>query len=454
MNSPIYRGISMLQKTIYVALFAFSLLGLTACGGGSDSKRGRYNVPVYDTDLNVTDLARDWKVQCRSSGQCPNTVAQVLMATGKSAGVCTATLVANDIAITNSHCFDFDTSNSPDYVCRNGTVLIFASNSPSGRQVVECESVIKKSRIGADGSGNFRDPDYMILKLRRSLNRGYEMIDPQGMEDGLKLTVKKVNPVRRNLGELIVETCETLHGTLLMPSANHHHSPVHTMGRCEVIGGNSGSSLFDSHGKIRGLIFAGLTEESFTRLERTLPRSIVDQLRSVRPSLSTNAACIEYLERRFVPNECLKGLTAAEQEVDVKTTEGYSRIQEQITRLPVNPQFGYALKEGKLSPTNTLDLTYRPSCLKIDGSSLPAVSQIPIEVYNWKASIGVNARLRPTINPGQAQPRSCLFNLYNYGMNSVEITTSDDRCLLSTERDSSRERLSRCLNLPNGLASN
>jgi hypothetical protein len=453
MTESIYRGISMFQKTLHVALFSFLLLGLTACGDSS-SKRGRYNVAVYDTDLNVSDLSRDWTVRCRNSNQCPNTVAQVLMATGRSAGVCTATLIANDTAITNSHCFDFDTGNSPDFVCRTGTVLIFASNSPSGREVVECERVIKKSRIGADGTGNFRNPDYMILKLKRSLNRGYEVIDPQGMEDGLRLTVKKVNPVRRSYGELVVESCETLHGTLLMPGANHPNSPVHTMGRCEVISGNSGSSLFDRNGKIRGLIFAGLTEDSYTKLERTTPKPIIDQMKAVRPSLATNAACIEYSERRFVPNECLKGLTEAEQEVDLKTTEGYTRIQEQISRFPVNPQFDFTLKEGKINSDQTLDLTYRPSCHKLELASLPAVSSIPIQVYSWKASLGVDARLRPTINPGQAQPRSCVFNLYNYGRNSVEMTTTDDRCLLSTERYSYRETLNKCLNLPGGLARN
>lgn len=443
----------MFQKAISVALCCFSLLSLTACGD-SGSKTGRYNVPVYETDLNVTDLARDWRVQCRNSSQCPDTVAQVLMATGRSAGVCTATLVASDIAITNSHCFDFDTTNSPDYVCRNGTVLVFASNSPSGREVVECESVIKKSRIGADGSGNFRNPDYMILKLKRSLNRGFEVIDPQGMEDGLRLTVKKVNPVRRNLGELVVETCETLHGTLLMPNANHHNSPVHTMGRCEVISGNSGSSLFDASGKIRGLIFAGLTEESFTRLERTLPKSIVDQLRSVRPSLSTNAACIEYLERRFVPNECLKGLTEAEQQVDVKNTEGYSRILEQVTRIPADPQFGYSLKEGKLSSNYTVDFSYRPSCYKMDRSTLPITSRVRFDVFNWKASIGISSGLKPTINPGRVQPQNCMFTLNSFGNNSVTISTDDSRCLLSTDRYTTREALSSCPELPNGLARN
>jgi hypothetical protein len=443
----------MFQKTICAAAFLFLLLGLSACGG-SDSKSGRYNVPVYDSDLNVTDLSRNWKVQCRNSSQCPNTVAQVLVATGRSAGVCTATLITNDTAITNSHCFDFDTSNSPDYVCRNGTVLIFASNSPSGREVVECESVIKKSRIGADGTGNFRNPDYMILKLKRSLNRGYEVIDPQGMEDGLRLTVKKVNPVRRNFGELIVETCETLYGTLLMPSANHPHSPVHTMGRCEVIGGNSGSSLFDSNGKIRGLIFAGLTEESHTNREQTLPKSIIGQLKVVRPSLSTNAACIEYFERRLVPNECLKGLTEAEQEVDLKKTEGYARIQEQVTRIPADPRFGFAIKEGKLNPNYTLDFSYRPSCAKLDLATLPVAYSLPIGIYKWKASIGVNSRLKPTIDPGQAQTHTCYFSLFKYSQNSVEVSTSDSRCLLSPERFSYREVLNKCQDLPSGLASN
>lgn len=453
MTETIYRGISMFQKTLYVALFSFLLLGLTACGD-SGSKRGRYNVPVYDTDLNVTDLSRDWTVQCRNSNQCPNTVAQVLMATGRSAGVCTATLIANDTAITNSHCFDFDTGNSPDFVCRSGTVLIFASNSPSGREVVECERVIKKSRIGGDGSGNFRNPDYMILKLKRSLNRGYEVIDPQGMEDGLRLTVKKVNPVRRSYGELVVESCETLHGTLLMPGANHPNSPVHTMGRCEVISGNSGSSLFDRNGKIRGLIFAGLTDESYTKLERTIPKPIIDQMRAVRPSLSTNAACIEYSERRFVPNECLKGLTEAEQEVDLKTTEGYARIQEQVTRLPLDPQFGFAIEEGKLNPNQTIDLSYRPSCVRQEIATMPAFNSLPIMIYNWKASIGVNSRLRPTINPGQAQSQSCYFTLTKNRQNSVEISTSDSRCLLSTERYSFRKALNQCLDLPGGLARN
>lgn len=253
---------------------------------------------------------------------------------------------------------------------------------------------------------------------------------------------------------LIVETCETLYGTLLMPSANHPHSPVHMMGRCEVIGGNSGSSLFDSNGKIRGLIFAGLTEEGYTNLERTLPKAIIDQLKVVRPSLSTNAACIEYFERRFVPNECLKGLTEAEQEVDFKKTEGYARIQEQVTRIPADPQFGFAIKEGKLNPNYTLDFSYRPSCYKIDSSTLPITSRVRFDVYNWRASIGVNSRLKPTINPGRVQPQICMFTLNSFGTNSVTLSTDDSRCLLSTERIPPGEPLSKCQDLPSGLASN
>lgn len=377
---------------------------LTACGsGGGSSSR----LKTFDTDSpNAVEAGRNWQVRCLNPSECPDTVAQMLMVAGGRGGVCTATLIADDMALTNSHCFDLLPNKSPEQICTGGrTILIFASNSPRGREVVECDSIIRKSTLQKEDG--FRSPDYMIIKLKRPLNRGYEKVSTEGLKDGDRLVIKKVNPVTRNLGELEVSTCEVLHGTALLPANRNKHSPVHVTKGCRVIQGNSGSSMFDSQGRVRGVIFATLDADRLDENETEIPGELIQTMRKVRPGFMTNAACMQLPNTSQLPEACLRGRMEHEQNLPTINLPGFEILRQQINLLSLDSRFEYSFVEGK-SKGLKAKISYRPYCRKKDSTFAQLES---VRLVNWQARVAIDLRLQATLKPGDAEPEICLFRM-------------------------------------------
>lgn len=384
-----------------------SALILSACAesdGPTRYTRGRVPVYEYGNENEALRQTKNWKLNCADKTNCPNTVGQLVVAIGKSVGVCTATLVANDLVVTNSHCFDLqNNAPSPESICNRGSVIVFASQSVSGREVVECGSVVAKSRILSEiAQMNFRNPDYMILRLKRPLNRGFERVDSSGLSDGLKLQIRKVDPVNRGGGKLVVEDCETLHGTFLMAAANHRYSPVHVQSRCQVIPGNSGASLFDRNGNIRAVIFATLDQERLYMMAGNMPEASFRNVQRAQPSIATNGACIKWSSGAQLPPECAKGLTDKEHNAALNAglDEGKvvsSMVQESRNQIS-DPRFVYELSElqqdGPRSPQ--FSSKYKPVCYTAEfvKSLQGSPSQILIQILNWRGELGLTPRLK------------------------------------------------------------
>jgi hypothetical protein len=382
-----------------------ALLFLVACG---DTGKSNDRIKTYDIDSpNAVEASADWQVRCLDSRNCPNTVGQLLMVAGGKGGVCTATLIGPNLALTNSHCFDSHPGRTPESICTGGrTVMIFATNSPSGREVVECESVVRKSELKK--SEGFHSPDYMILKLKRSLTRGYETVNTSGVSDGQTLVIKKVNPTRRNLGELEVSRCEVVHGTIFMPKNKSPESAVHVTKGCQVIQGNSGSSLFDSEGKVRGVIFATLDPEEMEKADIEGIKEMASVIRRVRAGYMTNAACMRLTTERQLPYDC-KPLASATDEIPMQETGGYEELKRSAIGLINDPRFRHDLVEGE-SIGLTAKVSLRPVCYNLSNPPSSS-SNISVPVINWKVFLTLNERLQATMKLGRAQEQSCLFRI-------------------------------------------
>ncbi len=142
-------------------------------------------------------------------------------AAGSHISVCTATLVANDVVITNSHCFPAELG-APEQLCSSNAKVVFPASGSRPTESVECAAVLEKSDLAGD---KFDRPDYMVLKLKKATDRGAHSVSREGMRDGEKLKVYKVNPLPNNGGTLIGETCEVLYGTVIRPQADEPENP-------------------------------------------------------------------------------------------------------------------------------------------------------------------------------------------------------------------------------------
>jgi len=362
-----------------------------------------------------TQLNR-WKVQCLDEKNCPDSVAQLLVTDGKNLNHCTATLIAPDIALSNSHCFDMQDARTrrlidPDQLCRAGSRIVFAENSPSGKAQLRCKKILRKSII----SLNYQSPDYVIFQLEKPANRKFDEMTRLGLQDEIKLKIRKVNPVRRGLGNLEVSECQVLHQTLLAPRATTDHYHIHTVTGCAIEGGNSGASLVDDQGLIRGVIFRGVTETS--RTPRTdFEMDFKQKALKLKSSLMTNATCIDYeLNQTWGYDEpkCLSYQMSEDTIVDALDVkkmkqQHYQELLETARSYPNIESLGYRLHFDPV----TKEFVYSPNCIKPilanDMSEyIPNSITLSLSHLFWKPIVSVNSQLRAEVSDFNLSIKKC-----------------------------------------------
>ena len=326
----------------------------------------------YLTPREAQSQYKKWEVKCKDKTNCPDSVAQLLVIDGASFGGCTATLIAEDLVLTNSHCLDFKDEQtgktiSPDKLCSEGTTMVFPNESPSGREVVRCKTVVTKSALGSSRIY----ADFMILQLNRKLTRQFDPVIRDGLQDGESLKVRKINPMSKGFGELIIETCE-------------------------VIMVNSGSSLVDDEGQIKAIVFAGVLHQDTSGMS-DWNKSLIKKAREVKTSLVTNATCIDYPfpnTTGYDAEKCTKNIDELGKLEDlIDPTDFRRRLNSQIStersRLPKS--MGYKLHVNQGSNT----AFFAPGCFTSGGSRREDYARAPVVM--WKASYVASDKLRPVI---------------------------------------------------------
>lgn len=357
-----------------------------------------------------------WKVQCIDEKNCPDSVAQLLVTDGKNLNHCTATLIAPDVALSNSHCFDMRDTRTrrlidPDQLCQSGTRIVFAENSSSGHAQLKCKKILRKSFL----SVNYQYPDYVVFQIEKPANRKFDEVTRSGLQDQLKLQIRKVNPARRGLGKLEVSQCQILHQTLLAPRATSDHYHIHTVTGCAIEGGNSGASLVDEDGFIRGIIFKGISENSRTpRTEFEI--DFRQKALKLKSSLMTNATCIDYEFNENSPYDEPKCLSYQMLEDTIEDALNIEKMMQQYFNdllqtaksYPSIQSLGYQLKVDPV----TKEFVYSPSCIepiKEDELSSYIPSSITLSFDNlfWKPQVIVTAQLKAEASQFRLSVKKC-----------------------------------------------
>ena len=278
-------------------------LCLVSCG---DRKKQSAENPVEEIPaMNLAqakEIAQNASMVCADPSDCPLAVGMLTGATTEGAYQCTASLVSEDIAITNSHCIPNDLK-IPSSDCRDRIWITFDPGHPEFETRLGCDSVI----FASEEDSNISTPDYAYIRLAKKSLRPPLKISRAGFQDGELYQLHKVNPVKEPglaKGSLQTVNCKAIYHSAITDFFNNPYSSVAMVADCFVIKGNSGGPLLAADGTLRGVVSSILKKTEYIKeagLANTKETDLADM------NMVANLACLATYDdiwQKNLPKDC------------------------------------------------------------------------------------------------------------------------------------------------------
>jgi len=247
-----------------------------------------YTIPAENLN-DAQRLAKNASVSCE--GECSPSTGLLAIANPTNGGQCTASLIGEDLVVTNSHCVAEDIK-APGSSCRGRLWLHFAADAsrPNYDSRLECEKVLYAS----PEDGAISSPDYAYLKLAKPSNRPTLRLSRAGFANEESYTLHKVNPSRlpgKISGTLGSTNCRAIYNSDIVTGFFHSQATVAMLSDCTVIQGNSGGPVLASDGSVRAVIF-GFIQPDLLRRRITQLKSAKLKEGLAPLNLAANFACL------------------------------------------------------------------------------------------------------------------------------------------------------------------
>jgi hypothetical protein len=218
---------------------------------------------------------------CRYQSECSPSVGLLAYSADTKVGMCSASLIAPNRILTNSHCVSL----KPDTM-----QIVFPAVPGFHQKRIKVRRIIYASPIELDESKVIgKRSDYALLELDEPSDRPVLNPSVQGIRDDEDLISYVMTPTsdRRVEARMDQIRCKSVMNSALQPGYVHPFAETLTLSHCKVVSGNSGSPLLNREGKLVGVIHAGIPEEKLNEVKKALE---INSLVSL--SLATNLACL------------------------------------------------------------------------------------------------------------------------------------------------------------------
>ena len=325
----------------------------------------------------ATEFMNAFRVECENPTSCNPSVglliAKLTVGGAAGVGVCTATMVGEDLAITNKHCLPESLMNS-GASCASAMIMRFPKSKGYEEVSVPCLSVLEVSPYDVTLNPPRQQTDYAFLRLAVSPKRPVVRFDPRGIDDGETVRVTRMSPFfSARKGVISDLKCRAAQRTIVTPVYTSRFSPVVHLNDCPIVSGNSGSSIFGADGRIKGLVQQGPSGES--KLKKAFARGTnIACVRSAAGGLSGNSdpACSQDLSDRGIEIATNK-LVEEELRLKEQFTLIESRLKHLAAQAPVifewQPRYDSPNPEQKARQV-LMTAVMEPKCIsKFDASS-------------------------------------------------------------------------------------
>ena len=292
--------------------FTFFLITLTACENRTTTLV-RQNRPKKERLKNLKDLREMMlksTILCKQ-GDCPSFVGGLFSIKNEDKpdmSMCSASLIASDQILTNSHCMHGNSLEEQECQAR----IIFPKTDKYPLEVFECVQILNQPPRPKKPES----PDWAIIKLDRTSERPPLVFNTEGLKSMEAVTLYKIDFKFDNsffVGNVVKTHCLSNTNHILSIHSVGHQSPLFDISHCDqnFLPGNSGSAVLDKKGEMKGLFsFAPLNPDSSNLWDRIINSNINTNV-MFRPPLvekqnfggGTNAGCIS-LRNEEIPDRC------------------------------------------------------------------------------------------------------------------------------------------------------
>lgn len=383
-------------------------LSLVAC---AKKKEEQFTNPIYtiptDTLSAAQKIAANPNILCADpEGKCNPAVGMFTHATGEGAGVCTATLVSEDIVVTNSHCIPEDLK-VRGASCKNRIWLTFPSfpGRPDFDRQARCQEMLFVSDI-EDENGEAR-PDFAFFRLEKRMNRPPLSLSRAGFSDGEQVTITAVDPSFVNrvaTGSMHTMKCKTVYGSEFLPAGAQQLADLMVFSDCKVIKGNSGSAIRAADGSLRGVIQAFFnTNGTADRLRKRGIQLVDGTIDNI--NVGTSMACLDEVPLGGLKNPACAARKGLEDLVDERRARDAERLQKSFDeilarKLPLRQlrwtnelrQMEQISNSGERTLRTFADV--RPFCVRAGEMAQPRFTQVNLRIPQVELVRGADRYLR------------------------------------------------------------
>ncbi len=380
LERQVVMKLSPFPQSLIVLALAALLIGCAdereESSAPSPTEGAVYKIPVEDLKTGQI-LAKNASVHCEEGKECSPSVGLLGIAYGdKNAGQCSASLIGDNIVVTNSHCVPDDLK-KVGASCNKRIWLHFV---PDARyeSVLECDQVLA---VSID-PGSTKSPDYAVLKMKQSSARPKFNYSRDGFQNQETIKLHRVNPIHQKgkmSGALGTSNCQAKYDTSVVERFFDPYALVSLFVNCKVIPGNSGGPIQAQDGKIRGVIFAFVDHDFLReRAARTPYTEMSESLENL--NLGSNFACLDDDFFGQAPSFC-------RQESD-RWDQKKKQIVAQLDNA-VETEF-YREMAKRLSPELQTKISFRPVLEKFGESTniLGAGTEVKATVACIKRDLG------------------------------------------------------------------